>query len=147
MENVEEMLGHVVEVSWSYRFGRPGRDVVRAGLERATVSGTELIGRSFRLPATGPLERGPAAVLGVRASLVVDTDRGEPARSIITRHLVGDARAIVRFASAAGAFCVAPDGERRIALRPFGDAPGATGGSRSALKLSQRMALPGPREP
>ena len=66
-ENVEELLGRFVDISWSYRFGPPAQDVIVLSLE-----GDEKrrpLAQSFRFPAGRPTRPETATQLGLQASL------------------------------------------------------------------------------
>ena len=141
VDNVEEMLGHFVDVSWSYRFGPPAQDVVVASLERSGGGGEELLGQAFRLPAGRPLARETASALGLEASLEPGAG-GQPLLSVRARRFVYGARVDVPgFVPADDAFCVEPGGERRIALRSLvGDPTEAPQRAEiTALNLSGRV--------
>jgi len=140
--NVEDLLGHFVDVSWAYRFGPPGQDVVVCSLERAVSENREPLSQSFRFPVGRPLARESSAHLGLEATLSeVDHDTAE--LLLRTRRLAYGVRiAMPGFEPADDAFCLEPGGERQITLRRISDERAAAdAGTLTALNLSGRAAI------
>ncbi|MGH2896682.1 MAG: glycoside hydrolase family 2 protein, partial [Solirubrobacteraceae bacterium] len=72
--NVEAILGRFVDVSWAYRFGPPGQDLVVASLEEEGDGDAALLAQAFRFPAGRPLRPRDAEELGVSAVLEPNGD-------------------------------------------------------------------------
>jgi beta-mannosidase len=108
--DAEGILGHFADAAWAYRFGPPGHDAVVVTLEGG---GGELLGQAFRFPAGRPLERVPAAELGLEAALVGTTLR------IASRGLAYAVRVHAPgWTACDDAFSIEPGGAREIELRP-----------------------------
>jgi beta-mannosidase len=115
--NVEDLLGHFVDVSWAYRFGAPGQDVVVCSLERADGERGEPLSQSFRFPAGRPLVRESTSRLGLEATLTA-LDHDSARLAVRSRRLAYGVRvAMPGFQPCDDAFCVEPGGERQIVLR------------------------------
>jgi beta-mannosidase len=67
--DVEALMGHFADVSWAYRFGPPGHDVVVASLDRHDGDGAGPLAQSFRFPAGRPLRQQAPDELGLTATL------------------------------------------------------------------------------
>jgi beta-mannosidase len=140
--NVEDLLGHFVDVSWAYRFGPPGQDVVVCSLERDGDDSRELLSQSFRFPVGRPLARESSARLGLEATLS-EVDHDNARLSLRTRRLAYGVRiAVPGFEPTDDAFCLEPGGERHITLRRTSDEHAAPeAGTLTALNLTGRVAV------
>jgi beta-mannosidase len=145
--DLEAVIGRFVDVSWSYRFGPPGHDLVVASLEAGPDPGDGLISQAFRFPVGRPLRRETAAALGLELHL----DAGaEPASGVGFRLRVRARRVVhgVRieapgFRCSDDSFTLEPGVERELVMRP---APGADVDATAepkptltALNLSDRL--------
>jgi beta-mannosidase len=141
--DVEELLGHFVDVSWAYRFGPPSQDVVALSLEAAEHDPPTLLSQSFRLPAGRSLRREPAGSLGLAAEI---SDLGSDGCTLRVRsrrfarcvrvHLPG-------YTPDDDAFSIEPGYERLVHLRrdSLEDPHGV--GALTALNLDGRVAIAG----
>ncbi len=115
---VEAMIGRFADVSWAYRFGPPGQDLVVAALERGSGAGAETISRAFHFPVGRPSMPEPAADLGLELG-ARGVAGGALALELRTRRLVHGLRV-----SAAGyvaeddAFSLEPGASRSLHIRP-----------------------------
>jgi beta-mannosidase len=139
--NVEGLLRHFVDVSWSYRFGPPAQDLVVISLEKETGGATELLSQSFRFPAGRPATALPATAMGLSASVV--NSAGAEARLVVrtTALAYGVRVQLPGYVPAEDAFSVEPGRCREVALAATDvGAPGA-GGSLTALNLAGRVVI------
>jgi beta-mannosidase len=134
---VEELLGHFCDVNWSYRFGPPAQDVVVATLE----SGGAPVSQAFRFPVGRPVDREPAAALGLEADAAA---AGPDAVTLVlsTRRVLYGARV-----SAPGwvadddAFCLEPGRGRDLTLRPAEAGAAFEGAVVEAINLDGRVRV------
>ncbi len=141
--DVEELIGHFVDVSWAYRFGPAAQDLVVCSLERDGVGAVELLSQCFRLPTGRALPIEPASRLGLEAVLRPDGD-GAAELSVRARRFVYGVRVQVPgFDANDDAFSLEPGAERLIALRRSqeGETAGVRGGALGALNLSGRLPM------
>jgi beta-mannosidase len=139
-ENVEELLGRFVDISWSYRFGPPAQDAVVLSLEDGDEK--RPLSRSFRFPTGWPLRQETASQLGLSAtSQSVDDDLATV--TLTARRLVYGARIRVPgFVADDDAFSLEPGHSRAIELRRAdGAAPPLGRGALTALNLRGQMTL------
>jgi beta-mannosidase len=129
----EQVLGHFADVSYAYRFGPPGHDLVVASLERdgAAISQAvrHLLGRSA--------EREPNDRLGLNAS-AHPVERGMLVRVTCTRFVDGVRLRVPGWEADDDAFPVEPGGARDVLLRGEGEWPG---GTVRALNLLGEVAI------
>ena len=143
-DNVEELLGRFVDVSWSYRFGPPAQDAVVLSLQ--TGDEERPVSQSFRFPAGRPIRVQTAAELGLCATLDGLSDDSATV-SVSTRRLAYGVRIRVPgFVPDDDAFSVEPGHVRAIGLRPDGEAPATGGGHLTAVNLAGRVAISLPPE-
>jgi beta-mannosidase len=136
--NVETILGHFADASWTYRFGPPAQDVVAVTLEDP---GGKPLSQAFRFPAGRPLAPEPADRLGLEAAAEPLPD-GSARLTVRARRLVNGLRIHAPgWTASDDAFCVEPGGEREVTLRP--GQPGAVldGAAVTALNLSGRLRV------
>lgn len=141
--DLEALIGHFVDASWSYRFGPPGHDVIVATLEHDGEGETEppkVLSQAFRFPAGRPLRRESAARLGMQATLERDRD-GTAALRIVSRRLAYGVRVHVDGHSPTeDAVTLEPGVARTIALLADDAArPEPPAVSISALNLEGRL--------
>jgi beta-mannosidase len=138
---VEEILGRFVDVSWAYRFGPPGQDVIVASLERDRDSRAEPVSRSFRFPAGRPLTTEASDRLRLESSARLDS-AGRYALSLSSGRLVYGVRVQAPgFEPDDDRFCLEPGGERLIRLRPHTAESVFTGAELAALNLSGKVRV------
>jgi len=136
------LLGRFADVSWAYRFGPPGHDVVVATLQRGDGKSVEVLSQAFRFPAGRPLQMWSAEELGLRGTVRLGRDT-TTLRLECRRLAYGVRIHVPGFAPADDALTLEPGVPREIALfRMQGherDAP--VGGTLTALNLNCRIAL------
>jgi beta-mannosidase len=142
-DNVEELLGRFVDVSWSYRFGAPAQDLVVLSLQHTDE--TRPLSHSFRFPAGRPPRVETAAQLGVCASLA-GLDEDSATVTVQARRLAYGVRIRVPgFVASDDAFAVEPGHSRVVELRRAGGRPGhespSSGGYLTALNLAGRVSV------
>ena len=139
--NIETLLGHFVDVGWSYRFGPPAQDLIVCSLERQSGDALELLSQATRFPAGRPRAVEPAGKLGLRVS-VIACDEGTMRLSIHSNRLTYGVHVHVPgFIASDNAFCVEPGGERNIMLRPREDGLAFAGGALTAVNLQGRVPI------
>jgi beta-mannosidase len=113
--NVEALLGHFVDASWSYRFGPPAQDLIVVSLEG--IDPGRPLSQSFRFPAGRSLRPETATRLGLEASF--ERMGGETATvKVASRRLAYGVRLHVPgFVTLDDAFGVEPGHARTIELR------------------------------
>jgi beta-mannosidase len=139
--DVEDLLGHFVDVSWAYRFGPPAQDLVVLSLERAGENGIDLLSQCFRFPAGRPLGRETAARLGIAAKLSASSEDLAVLTLNARRFAYGVRVHVPGFRATDDAFSLEPGGERRIELVRSADGASADGGTLTALNLLGRVAV------
>ncbi len=139
--DLEDLLGHFVDVSWAYRFGPPAQDLVVCSLERDGDDGVELLSQCFRLPAGRLLAREPASRLGLEATLEQRGELGARLHVRSRRFVYGVRVHIPGFQAAEDAFSVEPGGERQIDLQRLAHTGAVGDGSLTALNLSGRAPI------
>lgn len=146
--NVEALLGHFVDVSWAYRFGPPGQDLVAMTWERREGDAWRPVAQAFRFPAGRPGERDDAARLQLTAALVCGA--GGPAVRLAAERFVHGVRIDVPgWVPADDAFGVEPGHAVTIALAPEpatagADAPAVgmpEAGTLTAVNLRGRLRI------
>jgi beta-mannosidase len=132
----EQVLGHFADVSYAYRFGPPGHDLVVVSLERDGVP----LSQAARHPVGRSAAVEPPERLGLNASATP-----APGGMLVTvagRRFVDGVRLDVPgWVPDDDAFFVEPGGARSVLLRPVDGAAWA-GGTLRALNLRGRVALP-----
>ena len=113
--NVEALVGHFVDASWSYRFGPPAQDLIVVSLEG--IDPARPLSQSFRFPAGRSLRPETATRLGLEASF--ERAEGETATvKVASRRLAYGVRLHVPgFVALDDAFGVEPGHARTIELR------------------------------
>jgi beta-mannosidase len=138
--NVEALLGHFVDASWSYRTGPPAQDLIVASLEG--VDQTRPLSQSFRFPAGRSLRPESASRLGLEASF--ERVEGETATvKVASRRLAYGVRLHVPgFAALDDAFGVEPGHARTIDLRRVDAGAGAAEVAHvTAVNLTGRIRI------
>jgi beta-mannosidase len=139
--NVEEVLGHFVDVSWSYRFGPPAQDVVVLSLERSHETETELLSQAFRFPIGRPSGVESARRLGVTVSTHCATDGEWSVRAGASRLVHGCRLLIPGFEPADDGFSLEPGHQRDVALLRVGHDREPSGGELTAANLAGPVAI------
>jgi beta-mannosidase len=139
-ENIEELLGRFVDLSWSYRFGPPGQDLIVLSLENGDEE--RPLSQSFRFPAGRTSGTESASQLGLRATFRSLDDRSATV-TVATRRLAYGVRLhLPGFVADDDAFGVEPGHARTIELRPVNDvAQSVPRGHLTALNLVGRVPL------
>jgi beta-mannosidase len=139
--DVEELLGHFVDVSWAYRFGPASHDAVVASVEADQHD--EPLAQAFRFPAGPPLRQQKHDELGLEADLVAGA--GEPALRLISQRLAWGVRIHIPGRSPADdAITLEPGVPRTVALLASNAGRGGEGGELgavSALNLRGRVPI------
>ncbi|MGI8712456.1 MAG: glycoside hydrolase family 2 protein [Solirubrobacteraceae bacterium] len=118
--NVETLLGRFVDVSWAYRFGPPGQDLIAVSLEHDST----LISQAFRFPVGRPLAAAPLAAVGLAGRLRRAGRGAGPGATlnISTRRFAYGVRVQVPgFTAPDDAFGVEPGHERVLELQAAED--------------------------
>jgi beta-mannosidase len=139
-DNLEELLGRFVDVSWSYRFGPPAQDLIVLSLEGGDEE--RPLSQSFRLPAGRPARLETALQLGLRAT-AHQPDGGPATVTVASRRLAYGVRVhLPGFLPEEDAFGVEPGHGRTIELRGREGAGGlGEAGYVTALNLAGRVAI------
>ena len=141
--DVESVLGRFVDVTWAYRFGPPGHDLVALSLERRD----ELLSQAFRFPVGRPHAPQPAARLGLRAELSELGERSARLTVASDRFAYGVRVDVPGWTSSDDAFGVEPGHSRVLALTRADASPAPPAGAVSALNLAGTVRIAGGREP
>jgi beta-mannosidase len=114
--NVEELIGHFVDVAWSYRFGPPAQDTVVVSLEDGEAA-PAVRAQSFRFPSGRPLVQEDPQQLGLEAHARTLAD-GNVELSVRSRRLAyGVHLHTPGFVPDDDGFSIEPGGVRTITLR------------------------------
>jgi beta-mannosidase len=131
--SVERVVGSFVDAAWAYRFGPPAQHAIVATL---TGSGEDpaVLSQAFFFPAGRPVERRPAAELGLRVSATEEALRLQADRLVYGVRISAPG-----FIALDDAFSVEPGAGRTVALRA--DAPGGDTSSAvvTALNLEDQV--------
>jgi beta-mannosidase len=120
--NVEALIGHFVDVGWSYRFGPPAQDTVVVSLEDREAA-PAMLAQSFRFPSGRPLVQEDPQQLGLEAHARTLAD-GTVELSVRSRRLAyGVHLHTPGFVPDDDGFSIEPGGVRTITLRPDGPDP------------------------
>ena len=137
----KSVLGRFVDVSWAYRFGPPGQDVVVVSLEELEGASANAISQCFRFPAGRPARAEPAAALGLEAQSQPAGD-GTVSVRVRSRRLAYAVRVRAPgFEPHDDAFSLEPGGERLIRLAPTLEGVDYTGGEVSAANQRGRVRI------
>ena len=141
--DVETLFGHFVDVSWAYRFGPAGHDVVVLSLEDPNTPGPYgLHSQSFRFPERGPLHRESGDALGVDATLE-QLDPDTLRLTIGARRLLYCVRAALPgFNGDDDCFSIEPGGRRAVTLRRSAPEAAPAAATLTALNLSGPLHVP-----
>jgi beta-mannosidase len=121
--NVEQVLGHFLDVGWTYRFAPPALDTIVVSLERDAHERAPVISQAMRFPAGWPLERDTPERLGLTARAHA-LDGGEARLTISsTRLAYGVSIHAPGYELSDDGFSIEPGGEHSVTLR----APGGLG--------------------
>ena len=138
---VESVIGHFVDVGWTFRFGPPAQDTIVASLERDTDDGTELLSQAFLFPAGRPLTVEPERRLGLSATARTRAD-GTVALTVASRRVAYGVRIhAAGFATSDDGFSVEPGGQRTIELRPLDPDASIGGAALTALNLIGQVVV------
>jgi beta-mannosidase len=137
-DNVEELLGRFVDLSWAYRFGPPAQDLVVLSLEGADQE--RPLSQSFRFPAGRPARPESAARLGLHATLLGVGGESATATVASRRCAYGVRLHVPGFVAEDDAFGVEPGHSRTIALRRV-EGDGQAAGHVTALNLVGRVPI------
>jgi beta-mannosidase len=138
---VETVIGHFVDVGWTFRFGPPAQDTIVASLERDTDDGTELLSQAFLFPAGRPLTVEPERRLGLSAMAGIRAD-GTVQLAVASRRVAYGVRIhAAGFATSDDGFSVEPGGQRTIELRPLHPGASFGGAALTALNLVGQVVV------
>ncbi len=131
--SVEAMAGSFVDAAWAYRFGPPAQHAIVATL-RDAARDSVVLSQAFHFPAGRPIDRRPAAELGLRAGpdhdgLLLESDRLVYGVRIAAPGLV----------AADDAFSLEPGVPRPIALRRVDPEAKLTDAVITALNLDDQV--------
>jgi beta-mannosidase len=132
---VEELLGRFVDVSYAYRFGPPGHDVVVAALERDG----DTLSQAFWFPIGRPVVR---EQLGLEAKAVLRADGALDVVVSAKRLAYGVRVQADGFSPAEDAFCVEPSRSVTVPLVPRSDGASFQGAAVTALNLEGTIHVP-----
>jgi beta-mannosidase len=139
--DVEQLLGHFVDASWSYRFGPPPHDLLVASLERRGEQGEELVSQAVRFPAQRPAASESPERLGLAAEAEALADGAVRVRLQSRRFAYGVRIHAPGFAADDDAFSIEPQGERVVLLHPREPAVDFSGAALTALNLDGRVRV------
>jgi len=140
--DVETLLGRFADVSWAYRFGPPGHDVVVATLQSGEEANVEVLSQAFRFPTGRPLRPRLPEELGLAGTLCLGGKT--PVLRLQSRRLAYGVRIhLDDFTAADDALTLEPGVPREIALSPVEnrDKDARVTGALTALNLRGRVAL------
>jgi len=140
---VEELLGHFVDIGWTFRFGPPAQNLIVVSLRDERDE--SLLAQSVRFPLGRPATAEPIERLGLGAT--AHRASGADVRLVIeSRRLAYGVRIHAPgFEPADNAFSVAPGGQQAVLLRALQDDASLTGAALTALNARGRLRLEDPR--
>jgi beta-mannosidase len=129
--NLETVIGHFLDVGWSYRFGPPAQDTVVVTLEQHENEETKMLSQTMRFPAGRPLQRESPQTLGLAAQAEALADGCVRVVLSCRRLAYGVEMHVPGFLPDDDGFSIEPGGERVVVLRPTG-----TDGSLRDIRVS-----------
>jgi beta-mannosidase len=131
--SVERVVGSFVDAAWAYRFGPPAQHAIIATL---TGSGEDpaVLSQAFFFPAGRPVERRPAAELGLRVSATEEALRLQADRLVYGVRISAPG-----FIAVDDAFSVEPGAGRTVALRRDPSSADAPSAVVTALNLEDQV--------
>jgi beta-mannosidase len=129
--NLESVIGHFLDVGWTYRFGPPAQDTVVITLEQRENEETKVLSQTMRFPAGRPLERESPQTLGLAAQAEALPDGCIRVLLSCKRLAYGVEMHVPGFLPDDDGFSIEPGGERVVVLRPTG-----TDGSLRDIRVS-----------
>jgi beta-mannosidase len=145
--NVETIIGHFVDLGWSYRFGPPAQDTIVLTLEQSEGESVRMLSQTMRFPAQRPLERELPERLGISAHALALPD-GSVRLTLSSRRLVyGTEIHVPGFLPSDEGFSIEPGGKRVVYLQPCETGAAFSVGTVSALNLNGRVHIDPREEP
>jgi beta-mannosidase len=116
--NVEQVIGHFVDVGWAYRFGPCVLDTIVVTLEvdERDGQGARILSQTLRFPAGRPLEREPPERLGLVAHARARPDGSVELRISSARVAYGVTISAPGFTADDDGFSIEPGGTRTVTL-------------------------------
>lgn len=139
--NLETIVGHFVDLAWSYRFGPPAQDTIVVTLEQDDSENARMLSQTVRFPAGRPLEREPPERLGLTAQGLALPDGSMRLTLSSTRLVYGAEIHVPGFQPTDDGFSIEPGGRRVVYLHPREPGAAFTGGALSALNLNGRVRI------
>jgi beta-mannosidase len=137
--NLETIIGHFVDLAWSYRFGPPAQDTIVVTLEQDGGENAKMLSQAVRFPAGRPLDREPPERLGFSAQGLALPD-GSTRLTLSSRRLVyGVEIHAPGFLPTDDGFSIEPGGARTVYLHPREPGAAFDGAALSALNLNGRV--------
>ncbi len=118
--NLETVIGHFLDVGWSYRFGPPAQDTIVVTLEQDEGEETKTLSQTMRFPAGRPLRRESPQTLGLAAQAEALPDGCVRVVLSCRRLAYGVEMHAPGFLPDDDGFSIEPGGERVVVLRPTG---------------------------
>ncbi len=138
--NVEELLGHFVDVSWAYRFGSPAQDLVVLSLEGAGDGEGRPLSQAFRHPVGRPAATEGPDALGLTARVERDDDGSWRACLSARRFVYGCRIVIPGHVPEDNGFSLEPGYPRHVRLAAAGASEQPIG-EVSAVNLEGRLRI------
>jgi beta-mannosidase len=139
--NVESVIGHFVDASWTYRFGPPAQDTIAVTLEQNDNEGQRILSQALRFPAGRPLERESPERLALvaRAETLAD---GSVRLALSSKRLAyGLEIHAPGFSASDDGFSIEPGGERIVTLLASGAEDSLEGAKVSAVNMNARVKI------
>ena len=118
--NLETVIGHFLDVGWSYRFGPPAQDTIVVTLEQDEGEHPKILSQTMRFPAGRPLKRESPQTLGLDAQAEALPDGCVRVVLSCRRLAYGVEMHAPGFLPDDDGFSIEPGGERVVVLRPTG---------------------------
>ena len=139
--NVESLIGHFVDVAWTYRFGPPAQDTIVVTLEQDKPDGTRTLSQSMRFPAGRPLDRESPERLGLSAR-AHPLAAGDVRLTVSSRRVAyGVAIQAPGFRASDDGFAIEPGGESTLTLHADSPSSSLEHARIAAVNMSGRVRI------